>query len=103
MKALVLHNNNLPREFLVNSSEDNISITSKSVAVDSANPLPFDTFISKRLSNRDDIDLSKHYDIIILPYNTTENYLEYTGLRIAAHLRFAKECMSTPILFLVPM
>ena len=110
MNVLVLHNNNLPTYLLIEDTghpfSEDIIITSESVALPETDVPDFDSHISSVLIDKNKkVDLvNKKYDIIILPFNITENDLEYTGLRILAHLRLTKEwhCMSTPILFLGP-
>lgn len=105
MKVLVLHNNNLPSFLLLESQTKDISIRSVSVALPETDIPDFDTHISNRMSDEHGANLKRdNYDIIILPYNTTENNIEYTGLRILAHLRLTRDwnCMSVPILFIGP-
>lgn len=105
MKVLVLHNNNLPSFLLLDSKTKDIYIKSISVALPETDIPDFDTFISKIMIDGNGANLKKErYDIIILPFNTTENNIEYTGLRILAHLRLTREwnCLSTPVLFLGP-
>lgn len=105
MKVLVLHNNNLP-EFLLRSAKlEDVNVKSISVALPETDVPDFDSHISQKMVDEYGANLIKEcYDIIILPYNTTENDLEYTGLRILAHLRVTREwnCMATPIMFLGP-
>ena len=105
MKVLVLHNNNLPSFLLIDSQIENVSIKSISVALPETDIPDFDSHISNILIDGNRVNLkNESFDIIILPYNTTENCIEYTGLRILAHLRLTREwnCLSTPILFLGP-
>lgn len=127
MKVLVLHNNNLPQYLMGRGSgklsedataaekaieiasklliENKIYITSKAVTVRRTDVTVFDTFISTYMADINQVDIKREkYDVIILPFNTTDNYLEYAGLRIAAHLRLTKDWnhMSTPILFIGP-
>lgn len=104
MNVLVLHNNNLPNYLLLSFEINDIVIKSVSVKLPETDVQDFDTFISDFLSNQNKSNPLCQYDMIVLPFNTTENNLEYTGLRIAAHLRLTREwnCMSTPILFLGP-
>ena len=104
MKVLVLHNNNLPDYLLLSSKITDVDIKSVSVKLPETDVQDFDTFISDYLSNQNEGNPLYLYDVIVLPYNTTNNDLEYTGLRIAAHIRLTKEwnCMSKPILFLGP-
>ncbi len=106
MNILVLHNNNLPSFFLKKDEKNplpkDIIITAVSVTLPKTDIPDFDSHISNVLigTKKD----RKIYDIIILPFNTTDNDLEYTGLRILAHLRLTKELnyVSTPILFVGP-
>lgn len=105
MKVLVLHNNNLPSFLLLDSQIENVNIKSISVALPETDIPDFDSHISNKLIDVNGVNLkNESFDIIILPYNTTENCIEYTGLRILAHLRLTREwnCLSTPILFLGP-
>ena len=104
MNVIVLHNNNLPVFLLQRSKTSDIIIESVSVELPQTDVPDFDTFISAFLSNKNKVNSLCQYDVIVLPFNTTNNNLEYTGLRIAAHIRLTKEwnCMSTPILFLGP-
>lgn len=104
MNVLVLHNNNLPNYLLLSSKITDVVIKSISVKLPETDVPDFDTFISDYLSNQNEGNPLYQYDVIVLPYNTTNNNLEYTGLRIAAHIRLTKEwnCMSKPILFLGP-
>ena len=102
MNVIVLHNNNLPDFLLQRSKTSDIIIEPVSVELPPTDVPDFDTFISTILSNKNKVNSLCQYDVIVLPFNTTNNNLEYTGLRIAAHIRLTKEwnCMSTPILFL---
>ena len=110
MKILVLHNNNLP-SFLRKEEEftwhEDIEITSIILKYDSKNSnLTFDSFISNILNGETYPNFPKiNYDLIILPYTFNEdNYIEYSGLRIATHIRLTKEWhhRTAPILFLGP-
>ena len=104
MNVIVLHNNNLPDFLLQRSKTSDIIIEPVSVELPKTDVPDIDTFISTILSNKNKVNSLCQYDVIVLPFNTTNNNLEYTGLRIAAHLRLTREwnCMSTPILFLGP-
>jgi len=104
MNVIVLHNNNLPDFLLQRSKTSDIIIEPVSVELPKTDVPDIDTFISTILSKKNKVNSLCQYDVIVLPFNTTNNNLEYTGLRIAAHLRLTKEwnCMSTPILFLGP-
>ena len=102
MKILVLHNNNMP--FFLRSAEkinfDEITVDSKLLKYDSTNQsYDYDSFISEKLLFLKDT----FYDLIVLPCTfNLENYLEYTGLRVAAHIRLTPSWrkITTPILFI---
>lgn len=104
MKALVIHNNNLP--FFLRSGEsfsiEDVSFDSRFLKNGKKLQLKgFDGFISEELSFLKD----NFYDIIILPFSLSEtNYLEYTGVRVAAHIRLTLSWnkLTTPILFVGP-
>lgn len=104
MKALVIHNNNLP--FFLRSGEffsiEDVSFDSRFLKDGKKLQLKgFDGFISEGLSFLKD----NFYDIIILPFSLSEtNYLEYTGVRVAAHIRLTLSWnkLTTPILFVGP-
>lgn len=107
MKILVLHNNNLP--FFLRSQDevdfnlkDDLTIYSKILKYHSyISNLSYDSFICRELSFLKD----EWFDLIILPYTFNEdNYMEYSGLRVAAHIRLTKgwHHISAPILFLGP-
>ena len=104
MKALVIHNNNIP--FFLRSSEtfriEDISFDTKYLNYgNQPQTKGFDNYVSDELSFMKD----KTYDIIILPFTLSEtNYLEYTGIRISAHIRLTLSWkkLITPILFVGP-
>ncbi|MBQ6079651.1 MAG: hypothetical protein IJK93_05160 [Muribaculaceae bacterium] len=102
MKVLVLHNNNLPEYLLFPSSlnEKGIDLSPHPFALPPTDVPDFDTFTCSELEFLKD----NHYDLIILPYNLSETYTEFSGLRVAAHIRLTPEwnCLRTPILFLGP-
>jgi len=97
MQILILHNNNIP-ETLLSEGEGFVQEIVKHDSSDDN----FDEFIHNRLSQ---ILSGKSYDIIILPFSLAEeNYIEYTGLITAAHIRLTPEWNHerTPILFIGP-
>lgn len=104
MNILVLHNNNLP--FYLRdpeySSIGNYYFDARLLKYDSTiHTMDFDSFISTELSFLQNED----YDIIVLPFTfSEENYLEYTGIRVATHIRLTPIWgkLTTPILFLGP-
>lgn len=101
MNILVLHNNNVP--FFLRSAEnfvlDGITVDSKLLKYDSSSQsYDYDGFISEKLYFLKD----KDYDLIVIPFTfNLENYLELTGLRVAAHIRLTPSWrkITTPILF----
>lgn len=93
MKTLILDNSHLP-EML---GKD---VTIESLRKPEQNQEDYDIWVSKEL---DRIFQDGVYDIIILPYSLSdENYMNYSGLRVAAHIRLTKEWKHTrkPILFI---
>ena len=109
MKVLVLHNNNLPIFLRANERfiwKEDIDITSVILKYDSKNSnITIDSFISNTLYNEYPVLKDTIYDLIILPYTfNEENYMEYSGLRVATHIRLTKEWnhLTAPILFIGP-
>ena len=104
MKILVLHNNNLPICLRQEAQGEPIELVQGIGLVHYAFSLPqtdvpdFDTFTCEKLSFLE----KEHYDLIILPYSLSETHIEYSGLRVAAHIRLTPKwnTLSTPILFL---
>ena len=102
MNILILHNNNIPVDLRLSFKSDGNVFYSEVVHYQPYNLGDFDSFLCKRLSslfNKKDVQ----YDIIILPYTFgEENYTEYSGLRVAAHIRLTEEWkhFATPILFI---
>lgn len=113
MNILILHNNNLPVGI---TSEGTWQVEAEFFNIDyyilSLPPTDrpdFDSFISNELNKINRLGENSgntlplaQYDLIVMPLNFTESYMEYTGLRVAAHIRLTKEwkSFSTPILFL---
>ena len=101
MKILVIHRDNVPsflRQNTICGNNNEIEIISFAFSLPDTDIPDFDSFVTDSLSN---LELWT-YDIILLPLNLSENYLEYTGLRVAAHLRLTPkwDCLTTPLLFL---
>lgn len=108
MNILIIHNDNLPEALAQDiSSTEGIHADLKIFKMQPTEQVPFDTFTDNKLSEWLTNDKIK-YDVIILPFSLTERHIEYTGLRVAAHIRLTKEWnnheknryLSTPILFL---
>ena len=105
MKVLVLHNNNLPiclyqaNKF---NMADNILVETKLLKYDGlVQSESFDEYISNELADIASIQ----YDVIAMPYSfNIENYLQFSGLRVAAHIRLTPKWrkINTPILFVGP-
>lgn len=103
MEVLVLHNDNLPafwREKENAPLPQDIHYTVRPLKLPPTNVPDYDTFVDKELA----FLAAETYDLVVLPLNLTEYHIEYTGLRVAAHLRLTPEwnCLRTPILFLGP-
>ena len=105
MKILVLHNNNVP--FFLRSNEDyqlkeDLSIHAVILKYESnISNQTYDSFICDKLSFLKD----ERYDLIVIPFTfNRDNYMEYSGLRVATHIRLTKEWhhLTAPILFLGP-
>lgn len=103
MNILILHNNNLPTAILdidqlANKVSQLFEIDIKPLSEPPTDKKDFDVFVSESLSSL----VLKRYDLIVMPLNFTETYMEFTGLRVAAHIRLTKEweAQSCPILFL---
>ena len=114
MKILVLHNNNVPLFLRSNEKYElkgditifnfNEGITIHSIILKYESNISnqtYDDFICDKLSFLKD----ESYDLIISPYTfSRDNYMEYSGLRVATHIRLTKEWhhLTAPILFLGP-
>lgn len=101
MNILVLHRNNVPLCLRSNTSfwkDNGVNLTSQPFVLPPTDIPDFDTFTNDELNK---LDISK-YDLFVLPYDLSESYMEYTGLRVAAHIRLTPQwnSLSTPILFL---
>ena len=104
MRILVLHNNNLPiclrqgAQGETNVLIQGIGLVHYAFSLPQTDVPDFDTFTCKKLSFLE----KEHYDLIILPYSLSETHIEYSGLRVAAHIRLTPKwnSLTTPILFL---
>ena len=105
MRVLVLHNNNLPvclyKANKFQLTED-IYVEAKILKYDGlVQSENFDEYVCKELA-----DLSNNtYDVIVMPYSfSIENYLGFSGLRIAAHIRLTPgwKKINTPLVFVGP-
>lgn len=93
MHILILDNDHLPE--LVGDS-----LHKETLKKPADNRESYDVWVSRELSR---IFENESYDMIVLPYSlSNENYMDYSGLRIAAHIRLTEEWQHSrrPILFL---
>jgi len=101
MRILLIHNDNL-NENLVNSfDEDEILIFSIANQTLLNPNFSFDKEAHDQLKNH--FEENGLYDLIVLPYNLSpDNYLEFTGIQLANHIRLTKVWNhdKIPILFL---
>jgi CheY-like chemotaxis protein len=101
MRTLLIHNDNL-NENLVNSfDEDDILIFSIANQTLLNPNFSFDKEAHDQL--KDHFEEYGMYDLIVLPFNLSpDNYLEFSGIQLANHLRLTKAWNhhKTPILFL---
>ena len=102
MKVLVLRNNNIPDVKIERiCGEESCDIKHEELCP-SVDDHDYDVFVSETLSL---FFRETCYDCIILPYSfSLDNYLEYTGLRVAMHIRLTPEWKHKycPILFVGP-
>jgi CheY-like chemotaxis protein len=101
MNSILLYNNNISPDF-VKDFQDSIgetkyfSITNQTLAKEDYS---FDSVASEFLTTLS----NKKYDVIFIPLNlSTDNYLEFSGLRIGFHIRLTNEFnnQETPIVFI---
>jgi CheY-like chemotaxis protein len=104
MNALLIHNYNVKEEligfFSENASELHFDIPQAAMLRENYS---FDQEAHRQLYQH--FEKKSEYDVIFLPYTlSNQNYLEFTGLRIAAHIRFTEEFNNqfTPVVFIGP-
>ncbi len=98
MNALLIHNDNLP-ESLIDSFSEQIKFDIPQDSMLTPN-FSFDNFVHDQLCNE---LASGSFDVIFLPYNLSrQNYLEFTGVRLALHIRLTEAFRHThvPIVFI---
>jgi len=96
MKTLLLHNDNVKLEFA--TAFDKQEKISPSVAEMLKEEFDLDTFLDNRLANI----FKENFDCIFLPFTlNNDDYLQFTGLLIAAHIRLSPKYnhLRTPIVF----
>jgi hypothetical protein len=101
MRVLLIHNDNLNENLINSFDEDDIlifSISNQSLL----NPnFSFDKEAHEQLNEH--FKENGRYDFIVLPFNLSpDNYLEFSGIQLANHIRLTKEWghHKTPILFI---
>ncbi|GGZ35771.1 hypothetical protein GCM10007049_31270 [Echinicola pacifica] len=100
MNALLIHANNL------NPNLDN-KFPGDKVAFDYSHSIQRSNFILDRFLHEElsKVFKNKEYQVIVIPYTLSQqNYLELTGLRVAAHIRTTEEFnhQYVPIVFVGP-
>ena len=103
MKILLIHNENLNFSLIDSDSFDSVFYFGVTKQALLRKGFSFDKHVHDKLAEcfADNIQ----YDLIVLPASLTiENYIEFTGLRVAHHIRLSKEFghTRTPILILSP-
>ena len=102
---MILHNNNLPNQIVdlaFGEPVGEIEFMQEPVAQASSDNDDLDTFLSKRISA---IFPGDAPDLVVLPYSLSQvNPLEFSGIRLAAHMRVSEniEVSTVPFLFLGP-
>lgn len=90
MKILLLYNSNASDDILNLKYKkiEGFEFKVESLKLDPLDTEDFDTFASNYLSQS---FFQEQYDFIILPFSFSyDNYMEYTGLRFALHIRLSK-------------
>lgn len=100
-RILMLHNDNLPNVFYEHELDGKFDIENVTVRI-SEDAMDFDTEICAVLNP---IFQRGLYDLIVLPYTfDAQNYMSFTGVRTAVHIRLTQLWGHTrkPILFVGP-
>jgi CheY-like chemotaxis protein len=101
MKILLIHNDNLNENLVNNFDEEDILIFCIANQTLLNPNFSFDKEAHEQLN--DHFEESGSYDLIVLPFNlSSDNYLEFSGIQLANHIRLTKiwNHHKTPILFL---
>lgn len=99
MRILLIHNDNL-NENLIDHFDDYLLFNISNQALLNPN-FSFDKEAHEQLGNH--FEEYEKYDLIVLPFNlSTDNYLEFSGIQLANHIRLTKDWghHKTPILFI---
>ena len=100
MNILIIHNNNIPTELIEEFSNNGNSYFPRVIDYQPYHDSDIDTFFGDSCLK---IFKERQYDAIVISYTLgEENYIDYSGLRIATHIRLTKEWnhYATPIVFL---
>lgn len=101
MNILAIHNDNLP-DFSIR--DENIQIKELKLEPPVADFDNYDEFVSDVLG-KEFKQNKNNYDLIVLPYSlSSKNYMEFSGITVALHIRLTKDWNHTkkPILFVGP-
>jgi len=101
MNALLIHNDNIKNSLINHFSKEGLLHFSISSAAMMKETFSFDSVAHGILKNH--FASKGKYDVIFIPYTlSNENYLELTGIIVAAHIRLSPEFKNTktPIVFL---
>jgi len=97
MNALLIHNDNLPSK-TIESFQHRLPFK-----ISTQEMLEFSFSLDNKIVEILENELNgKKYDVIFLPYSLSDNYIEYTSLRIVLHLRLTKKWnhQNCPIVFI---
>jgi CheY-like chemotaxis protein len=100
MRTLLIHNDNLNENLIKCFDEEALLFNISNQALLNPN-FSFDKEAHEQL--KDHFEEFGKFDLIALPYNLSpDNYLEFSGIQLANHIRLTKEWQhhKTPILFL---
>ena len=101
MNILVIHNDNLPD---ISVKDENIRIKELKLEPPVIDFDNYDEFVSDVLGAEFKQN-KNNYDLIVLPYSlSSKNYMEFSGITVALHIRLTKDWNHTkkPILFVGP-
>ena len=91
MRALIIHNGNLPSGIVSLSNQNGWEFFEYKVSQASVSEEDYDTFLSrqvKELTSPSSGDAPFEPDLVVMPYSLSEiNPAELTGIRLAAHFR----------------
>jgi CheY-like chemotaxis protein len=100
MRVLLIHNDNLNENVINSFAEEALLFNISNQALLNPN-FSFDKEAHEQL--KDHFEEFGNYDVIAVPFNLSrDNYLEFSGIQLANHIRLTREWQhhKTPILFL---